>query len=63
MNTEEAQDLIEKAIHSGRQMLINYTSFRGESADYKILNITSTSAQNFNSIAMPPAANEPNVFP
>ena len=53
MNTEEAQDLIEKAIHSGRQMLINYTSSKGESADYKILNITSTSAQNFNSIATP----------
>ena len=62
MNTEEAQDSIEKAIHSGRQMLINYTKSKGESADYKIYHIIRTSDQNFNSKATPEPGKEQRPF-
>ena len=51
MKTEEVQDLIEKSILSGRQIVIDYTNSKGVSDQYLILAITSTWKKYFTTVA------------
>ena len=51
MKTEEVQDLIEKSILSGRQIVIGYTNSKGVSDQYLILAITSTWKKYFTTVA------------
>ena len=53
MIIEEAQDLIEKCIFAGKQLLINYTNSKGETKNYKTLRITSTTDKSFKGIFAP----------
>jgi len=52
MTVEEIQNLIKKAIFSGRQIVMNYTNAQSKIDSYKILSITSTWAEYFKTKAV-----------
>ena len=62
MNEDEVKELIENAIYLNFQFEIKYTNSRGETSEYDILKITSTSEKNFTCIADPKGGKEKRPF-